>query len=737
MGTGKFEPFRIGHYQVNYMLGQGGMGKVYAGYDRKLDRPVAIKMLTEGELETQRKLLLKEARSTAKLKHDNIVTVYELRDNNPPYIVMEYIEGESLMEYIKKKSPSIEWSLELILLTAKAVHYAHRQGVLHRDIKPANIMIVNQNTPKVMDFGLAKRIDADKSFSSFGMIIGTPAYIPPEQIHGDIDQIGVQSDVYGLGATFYHMITGKPPFSGEKVTEVAMKVLKEKVIPPKEINPNIPNEINLMCLKCLEKKPKRRYKTMLSFAKDIERYIEKHPISIHPKTTGYIMKKWIARNKRVTRTSLIVVLISILTLSLFVNLSLYNSKQKVQFKEIVKIVEIKSKAKKEEVLPLKLMENHPLPKMKSQKETPALRDFLRTIEQKLQQKEKYPEIEKIFQMAEKKLSNSLFYSNWGEICFWYATQEPEFQERNCLIQDGLLYFQRAMTLDSKNFYAAFMAHQLSNRYLGTNAHSAYYQDYLLKQENPYYWYMTAYSTYKEGALRHFPEEIRRGKLQEAFISCNQGARYTKQLPYVYLSLARIFQKKKLLGEAKKRIKLALSLIEKEKYYADHGIFLICFGDILFEENRIREAHDVYTQCLQKSPGMIGAYVKRARCYLKWGKNTKALVDINYALSQKICMATCYEIRSEYYAKKKLYTLAIRDAQSLLTYQPTDKCHYNLSVLYCKIREYRLALQYIEKAIESNPTCAEYYLQRSAIYSQLNEPKKYRESMEKFKKLKNG
>lgn len=285
---------KFAHYQLQQKIGEGGMGSVYRAIDLKLQRLVAIKFITK-EITSQQDIerFLREARAMAKLDHENIIKIYEIGVSPAPFISMEFIEGQTLKELIHKKLPSKKL-VEIIIQVSQALNVAHRQNIIHRDIKPANIMIGNGKV-KLMDFGLAKnKGNHEQSLSQPGAIIGTAAYMPPEQVKGEA---APTNDIYSLGAVLYEGLTGTPPFQGDNYLNILSQLVLKDPVAPRDLNPDISIYLEAICLKCLHKKPQQRYQSAKSLKKDLTNFTNGQPIVAKPYTNFERWKKSLARHK--------------------------------------------------------------------------------------------------------------------------------------------------------------------------------------------------------------------------------------------------------------------------------------------------------------------------------------------------------------------------------------------------------------------------------------------------------
>lgn len=285
------------HYIIEKKLGAGGMGAVYKVRDHHLQRSVALKViLGSGALsEKQIQRFLKEARATASLKHPNIVKVYEIGSQPQNYFTMELIQGRSLSALLRSKNLTPQKAAVIIKKCSEAIHYAHRQGIIHRDIKPSNIMMERNQEPKIMDFGLAKDVSNDKQISTTGDVLGTLCYMSPEQANGK--ETDARSDIYSLGASLYEVLCKRPPFQGESSMKLLCQIFTEDPIELRLLNPDIPKDLEAICLKCLHKKPEKRYQTAKQLADDLQNFLQDRPVSAQPVTRWIRIKKSIIRNK--------------------------------------------------------------------------------------------------------------------------------------------------------------------------------------------------------------------------------------------------------------------------------------------------------------------------------------------------------------------------------------------------------------------------------------------------------
>ena len=289
----------LGQYQLLGEVARGGMGVVYKAVDRKLNRTVALKVTRAGPLASfdEAKRFQTEAEAAAKLDHPHIVPIYEVGEaDGIHFISMAFVEGTSLAERVSKGPLPPREAAALLRSVAAAVAYAHSQGVIHRDLKPGNIMLDAADTPRVTDFGLAKRTDADSSLTQAGQVMGTPNYMPPEQAEGKNEQVGPLADVYSLGATLYCLITGRPPFTAASMVDTLKQVVEREPVSPRSLNHSVDRDLDTIVLKCLQKKPEKRYASATALVEDLQRYLDRRPIQARPVGDVEKMARWCGRN---------------------------------------------------------------------------------------------------------------------------------------------------------------------------------------------------------------------------------------------------------------------------------------------------------------------------------------------------------------------------------------------------------------------------------------------------------
>jgi len=274
------------------------MGVVYEARQVSLNRKVALKMILAGEFAGPQfvKRFQTEAEAAARLKHPNIVAIHEIgAQEGRHWFSMDYVDGPNLQEAVRKGPFSPKRAASLVQILAEAIHYAHQQGVLHRDLKPSNVLIGPADQPVITDFGLAKVLSSDTELTLSGQVLGTPHYLPPEQALGKRGKVGPWSDVYGLGAILYFLLTGRPPFQAEELTEVLEQVVHREPISPRLLNPSMPRDLETICLKCLEKEAARRYESAQGLADDLGRFLRSETIVARPVSPPEQAWRWCRR----------------------------------------------------------------------------------------------------------------------------------------------------------------------------------------------------------------------------------------------------------------------------------------------------------------------------------------------------------------------------------------------------------------------------------------------------------
>jgi WD40 repeat protein/tetratricopeptide (TPR) repeat protein len=285
-------------YEVLSELGRGGMGVVFMARQTKLGRPVALKMILSGGRAGTAELarFRAEAEAIARLQHPNIVQIYEVGEQGGlPYFTLEFCGGGNLHRKLNGTPLPTREAAVLVETLARATEAAHRRNIIHRDLKPANILLAEDGTPKITDFGLAKKLDDDSGQTQSGAVVGTPSYMAPEQAGGKNKQLGSATDIYALGAILYECLTGRPPFKAATIMETLRQVASDEPVPPARLQSTVPHDLETICLKCLQKEPARRYESAGALADDLRRFLENRPIVARPVGGVERAVKWARR----------------------------------------------------------------------------------------------------------------------------------------------------------------------------------------------------------------------------------------------------------------------------------------------------------------------------------------------------------------------------------------------------------------------------------------------------------
>jgi eukaryotic-like serine/threonine-protein kinase len=308
-GTGAARQARrdFGEFELLNEIATGGMGIVYKARHKRLNRIVALKTIHPSVLEPKNDVVRRlriEARVVAALDHPNIVPLYEIgQEGGYPYLILKLMTGGDLERHVPRLCRKPRAAARLMAKVARTVHYAHLHGVLHRDLKPSNILLDARGEPHLTDFGLAKCIETHNGMTQTGLILGTPSYMAPEQVRGRQRETSTASDIYGLGAVLYKLLTGRPPFQADTVFELLDQLVEREPDPPREHNPEVDLALESICLKCLEKDPYLRYDSAEALAFDLELWLAGKPIKAQPIGRRERAFRWYRRNRTAVAVS--------------------------------------------------------------------------------------------------------------------------------------------------------------------------------------------------------------------------------------------------------------------------------------------------------------------------------------------------------------------------------------------------------------------------------------------------
>jgi len=307
----------FGDYELLEEIARGGMGVVYRARQTSLERIVALKMILAGQFATKPNIqrFRGEVTAAALLQHPNIVAIHDVGiHDGQHYFSMDYVEGQNLSQLVGTRPLPPPKAARYVKLVAEAIHYAHQQGILHRDLKPSNVLVDASDQPRITDFGLAKRLDSNSSITVTGQMLGSPNFMPPEQASAQRGKMGRHSDVYGLGAILYHLLTARPPFQAESFESVINQVLNTEPVSPRLLNSSVPPDLETICVKCLQKEPASRYQSAQELADELGRFLRHEPI--HARPVSRVERTWRWCRRKPALAGLILALHLVLALGL-------------------------------------------------------------------------------------------------------------------------------------------------------------------------------------------------------------------------------------------------------------------------------------------------------------------------------------------------------------------------------------------------------------------------------------
>src|SRR5207302_1913232 len=317
--------WRLGNYQILEEIGRGGMGVIYRARQRHSRRIVALKRILSCHADARETLMRfrREAQAAAKLDHPNILPIYEVSESEEglPFFSMKFAGGGSLLEAAPALCSEPRRAVALMTKVARAVQYAHGQGILHRDLKPGNILLDGHSEPLVSDFGLAKWLEPTTDLTRTPSIFGTPGYIAPEQVNGSAGKLTPVADVYSLGAVLFHLLTGRPPFTGEHALKVIQQASEKPAPKLRTLAPALDRDLETICAKCLEIEPGARYHSAGELAEDLERWLGGHPIVARPVSPPVRLWRWSRRNPIVAGMAAL-----LLTMAIAVGVLIWNNR---------------------------------------------------------------------------------------------------------------------------------------------------------------------------------------------------------------------------------------------------------------------------------------------------------------------------------------------------------------------------------------------------------------------------
>lgn len=617
----------FGRYRILEKLGEGGMGTVYKAFDPEMTRTVALKVV-KGEVASLglEQRFVQEVKATARLRHPNIVAIYDFGDTPQHYFTMEYVSGKPLAEAIREGIFKSKKAAQVLKCVSEAIACAHQAKIIHRDLKPGNIMLDEKNEVKVMDFGLAKFLEGDSNFSRSGDIIGTPAYMSPEQAAGKA--VDERSDIYAIGAIGYEMITGKPAFAGESMLNILQRVAAEDPLRPRAINAGIDADLETIVLKCLEKSPAKRYPNALALSQDLERYVTNRPIMARPPTLRARFGKWLRRNKELSVAAAVVV-VSILGLFAYIT---------HQWREQVK-------------------HNQAL-------------NIIREVMQWDKMLVSYEEVKPEFEKAERLSPRDVIYQKWGLFCFQYAHAQlnksgecyKHLDERDRYYREALDKFAKAYALNPDDYPSLYYMLFIYNAWQDTEKAQQYEERLTaivkrLETESG-----LKYQTLGVEALNHsytLDRDGRKAMQEEALRYLLKAIRYDPELPCSHNGLSFIYRERGEYDLARQHAERCLTLTPTYRYayvnqgrlYTQWGSERLQRGDTAGAASDFAVARRSFEQVLALDPSgkvyyklvsVADVYYELSRiCSLQQDRE-KALENLRQAIGRGFCDAARIE-----------------------------------------------------------------------------------------------
>ncbi|MBI4712374.1 MAG: tetratricopeptide repeat protein [Planctomycetes bacterium] len=705
----------FGRYTIEQKLGEGGMAEVFLAYDPELGRRVALKIITSDDPEMLERFHL-EARAIAGLSHPNIVQVHEAGTiDERHYFVMDYVEGASLDKFIgaKRTVSGIQNVAKIVMQVALALHYAHTNKIVHRDIKPANILIDKNGKVFLTDFGLAKQIGSlKKSLTMTGSIMGTPHYMAPEQAAGKKHEIDRRTDIFSLGATLYHCITGRLPFEGQEIYETFMRIINDEPAPPTEIIPTIPKDLEVICLKCLEKDKANRYQTARELALDIKRYLEDEPISARP--TGRITHLWrrAAKNKpaAIGITSAVLILIVVI---LYGWLSSAAQRREQLSQSRRDAYDYFEQGQYETAISLcdKVLTLAPL-----DEEITYLRG---QCQKSINRKEEKTNLTKEQQQRREKAKIVLDRANGIDdadakipILQEAIEIDPTFGEpyqslgyaykRKKDYKQAVYYFSRAIESTPNLPYSYY-----------ERASIRVQMDWKIDEALADYGKVLQYDPHShigwhaKGSL-----EYHKRKYNDAISS------FTKAIE-LYPNFAEAYYDRGIAYYGKSDIEHAFAdFTEVLRLNPKNDRAWYRLGNVNWEKNHTDQALENYTEAIKLNSNHLDAYLKRGNLYFEKGDRDRAIADYTELIKLFPVNDTAYANRGNAYYKKGDMGKAMADYEQALKLNPKNKLAYKGQAdIYNRKNAFDTAITHYTELLRTNPNEAPLYICRANSYSQ--------------------
>lgn len=653
-------PIIFGKYQIKKEIGRGGMGIVYKAYDTNLKRIVALKILISQEQESTERFLL-ETETIARLNHQNIVRFYECGKTPKPYFTMEYIEGVTLSYLIKNRSIKPQQLVEVLIVLSEALYYSHGQKIAHRDIKPSNIMMAKNNTVKIMDFGLAKVLNKTKHLSKTGQMMGTISYMSPEQIEG---KANYKSDIYSLGATMYEALTYRNVFQGEIEINIICQIMENYPIPPRQLNPDISPYLEAICLKCLQKNPKNRYKDFKQLSRELKNFKNHKPIIAKRYTSWNVLKNFVYKHKIICSSLMIIFIVLAFSLIITMNALKYAEKTTIEAKQVA--IQAKQVAIQAKQATIQAKQATMQAKQEKTKTKKALNKVMTILKYSV---DKYKVLQKDKKFA--KLFSEIFddLEKYGENHDWnfikgYMTAQHEKSQK------ALFYFTQQIKNNPNDFL----------------------------------------SLYNRGSLY---KNLK--KYKQALIDYDEAIKINSEYSNVYNSRGQIYQHLKKYKQSLVNYNKAIQLNPTyENFYNDRG-------NLYFDLAKYEQALVDYKKSIQLNPNNSNTYNYLARLYNQQKKQKQALLNYKKAIQLNSKNFNGYLNRGIIYRKLKKYDLALADFKNAMQLDPKHlNIYIHRAIVYEALKKYKLALNDYDKTIQLNPQYYYAYINRGSLYHKLKQ-----------------
>ena len=684
------------NYKIISGVGHGGMGIVYKALDTVLDRKVALKLISSQGVHThEARRFFQEAKAIAQLEHPNIVRLLEVGASPVNYFTMEYIEGKTLNVLINEGQIKMPEAVHYIQKAALALHDAHKKKIIHRDVKPSNIMINQDNELKIMDFGLAKMTSVDPNLSETGDIFGTPKYMSPEQATGKT--VDKRTDIYSLGATFYETLTGQAPFTGEQTFNILYQVINDDPVPPRKLNPEIPKDLETICLKCIAKDPEARYKSCKMLARDLQNFLEQRSILAKPSSWTGTFLKFLARNALAIFLTLNILLAWSATAAGY----FYFTDRRQKDLEQAQAKWDQAKAEISGELSKALVALNPL--HRRYKELQQDRDWLDGLhsilgtvkdlrgiplnETPIPVLELYGIIYGVSRKPEE-------YQKALEIYNWILKNDP--RNYRIFINRGNLYFQRK---------------------LYEKAEQDYNQAIQIDPQNA-----LAYSN--RGILYHKLE-----RHQEAQKDLDQAIQLTPEDADLYVTRGNFYTNQKLYQKAEQDYQKSLTLAPlKAEAYAN-------FGLLRLYQLQFSEAIKHFNRAVQLGDNSAEVYNNRGMAHQSESHTEDAMKDYNQALQLKPKYAKALHNRGLLNHGLKRYEEAKQDYDKAIEFDPDHVLAYmDRGALFYEQGKYTQAELDYNKAVQLAPELPSPYINRGSLYFKFKQYQKAIADWEKAQKL---